>query len=327
MSITKTKQLELFREHLPYKPYCSDDPTLGVMIRSVSQAVSKRHIQPNPPTVIFWIPYDIDRPTGKWDWRHMEVPPPNIVTGNPENGHAHLLYGLEWPVSAPLDRSERRAYRYLAAVDRTLGGMLQADPSYGKSLTKNPLHDYWDVNVIEPWSYTLDGLAEWLDLSEREKDLRRTVEPAGLGRNCSLFDWTRLWAYQEIRGYWGGSLDHWTLEVRAYAGRRNHEFVDPLPETEIRSISKSVAEWTWERFTPAAFSALQAARGRKSGEKRRAQADERRQQLLAFMDDNPGASQAAAAEHLGVRRETVNRMLKHYRIKAEPGEYQLDRRV
>ena len=70
---------------------------------------------------MLWLAYDVDRPGAAIDWSDRGAPAPNISVKNPENGHAHLLYGLSVPVrTAPDGRAG--PLRYAAAVEASLQG-------------------------------------------------------------------------------------------------------------------------------------------------------------------------------------------------------------
>ena len=71
------QQLSLFRQRLPYRPYCTDDLSTGLHVRPALTALEKRYVQYNPPSIINWLAFDIDRPyTLEADW--SMVAPPNI---------------------------------------------------------------------------------------------------------------------------------------------------------------------------------------------------------------------------------------------------------
>ena len=92
------EQQKLFIETLPYKPYCTDDLDSGLRIRSAKSALTKRLIQHNKPFLVSWIVLDLDSP---FFWYLMDsrvLPPPNLVSFNPENYHCHIYYSLKAPV-------------------------------------------------------------------------------------------------------------------------------------------------------------------------------------------------------------------------------------
>ncbi|MBE0401923.1 replication initiation protein, partial [Halomonas sp. FME1] len=79
--------LVLFRQRLPQKPYHTDNPRHGLLIRDVQRALSARYIQPNQPHRRYWLVYDVDRELAALDWNDLGAPPPTIVAQNPQNGH------------------------------------------------------------------------------------------------------------------------------------------------------------------------------------------------------------------------------------------------
>ena len=117
------RNLELFRDRLPRKPYHTENPHHGLRIRDVQRALSARYIQPNQPHRRYWLVYDVDRMTAALDWNDLGAPPPTIVAQNPENGHAHLIYGLDVPVRTAPD-AKTAPLRYAAAVDCALRALL-----------------------------------------------------------------------------------------------------------------------------------------------------------------------------------------------------------
>ncbi len=53
--------LQLFREKLPHKPYCTNDFTYGVRILPKDIAILARFIQQNQPHAQHWLAFDVDR--------------------------------------------------------------------------------------------------------------------------------------------------------------------------------------------------------------------------------------------------------------------------
>ena len=80
----------------------------------------------------------------------------------------------------------------------------------------------------------------------------------------------------------------------------------PLGDREVIGIAKSVARWTWERFTAAAFAELQRRRIRaRWGD----QVAARRQLLLDLLDVSPEHSVRGLVRISGLPRRTVRRLL------------------
>jgi Replicase family/Primase C terminal 1 (PriCT-1) len=261
-----------FREQLPCRPYCTDDLSAGLVIRSRDQAARYRYIQPNPPGLACWLVFDVDRPYAVLSWEDANLPPPNLTVMNLENGHAHLLYALAVPVrTSPSGRSH--PLRYAAAIEAAYVAQLAADPHYSQLITKNPLRgDCWRVCCLHPAPYSLAYLADWVDLRQPARGPENAAQ--GLGRNCALFDQLRFWAYRQVLDYrTAAGYAIWTVDVLTKAESLNC-FQTPLPFSEIKATAKSVSKYCWQHFTPESLRdliacthtpELQAVRGRKGG--------------------------------------------------------------
>jgi hypothetical protein len=213
--------------------------------------------------------FDLDKPDGYHAWKDAGLPAPHWISVNRTNGHAHIGYMLAAPV-ARTSAARQKPLRYLAAIEHVLAKRLGADMGYSGLITKNPTHSDWLTvwHQIEP--YSLDYLAEFCPDAELAAYSRRSrQEASGLGRNVALFDNVREWAYGAVRGYWlPNGYDAWANAVQAACGSANAfglEQGGPLPPNEIKATAKSIARWVWQRFNPAAFSAVQAHRGAKGG--------------------------------------------------------------
>jgi len=296
-------QLDLFEQHLPTKPYCTDYLPAGLVVRGKMQAMTKRYIQANGPTHLYWLPFDIDRETATFDWEDRHCPPPNITVTNPENGHAHLLYGLEVPVRKAPD-AHLKPLRYAAAVEYGLCAKLEADYGYAGLIVKNPLHDYWIVQTHQETPYSLSWIADYIDL-ERVDNRKRPAD-YGLGRNVTVFNSLRLWAYRAVLQEWR-SFEVWHQACKDRAQCYN-SFPSPLPDSEIRATAKSVARYTWEHFSKEQFSAIQAFRGKrgglKSGAARREKQDEKTQIIMTF----EGLPSSVVASMTGIPAGTIRRL-------------------
>lgn len=307
-----------FREQLPRRPYCTDELKAGLIIRSRGQAARYRYIQPNPPGVIGWLVFDVDRPYAVLSWEDANLPPPSLTVMNLDNGHAHLLYALAVPVCAsPGGRSH--PLRYAAAVEAAYVARLAADPGYSQLITKNPLRgDCWQVQSFHAGLYPLRDLAAWVDL--RQPASRPEAAAQGLGRNCALFDQLRLWAYRHVLEYHAqGSYTAWAVDVLSKAESFN-TFRIPLPFSEIKATAKSVSRYCWQRFTPEALRdliarthtpELQAIRGRKGGLARgpvQARESELRQ-AIAFELRRQGKNEQEIAQIIGISVYTVRKYL------------------
>ncbi|EBF9373683.1 replication initiation protein (plasmid) [Salmonella enterica] len=251
--------LQYFEENLPHRPYHTDDLAFGLRISGKGRALLARYIQQNQPHAQFWLVFDVDREGAAIDWSDRNAPAPNITVKNPVNGHAHLLYALNIAVRTAPDASVK-ALKYAAAVERSLCEKLCADVNYSGLICKNPFHLEWQVMEWREEAYTLDELADYLSASAR----RSIDKHYGMGRNCHLFEMTRKWAYRAIRQGWP-AFSQWLDAVIQRVEMYNASLPVPLSPAECRAIGKSIAKYTYRKFSPEGFSAVQAARGRKGG--------------------------------------------------------------
>ena len=300
-------QLELFKGGLPVRPYCTNDPTTGLMIRTLDHALKRRYIQPNHPNSRLWLVYDVDRPTCVSELTDdLLLPAPHFFVQNPDNQHAHAYYGLETAVHMNPESSQA-ALRFAAAVDCALTCQMAADGQYSGLIAKNPAHEHWRTYTINSASYELGELAEYLDL-EKYSDRRRSYPESGLGRNVNLFDKLRRWAYKSIRQGWPNE-PQWHRAVLERANMYNvHD--NPLPHNEVRHTATSVAKWVFRNFSAQAFRDTQAARGARKGKQRR---DEMKPKALDMRSQGRSVRDISAA--LGVPKSTISRWVSQSHIR------------
>lgn len=251
---------EHFARSLPRRPLCADDFALGVYPCQREIALGFRYIQFNPPERINWLTSDLDFENAANAWKAADVARPNFIMENPENGHAHLAWRLAAPVTY-FAKSHNEPLAYLADIQRGLTRRLGADRAYAGVLTKNPTHLAWRVFRHEG-AYSLGELAKPLERREMQQ-WAPSERIFGLGRNVSLFNDLRAFAYREVlRFKQAGDQAVFRKRLQEVANglNLNPEFYAPLPVSEVRSIAKSVAKWTWKHFTLEAFSKIQRAR-------------------------------------------------------------------
>jgi hypothetical protein len=243
--IQKTRPGQAFFDRIPPYVSCTDDFRLGTRTVPRSEAVKKKHIRHNFRSVIYWMSFDVDHAHSKTLWMTQDVPAPNIITTNPENGHSHLLYGLDVPVNT--GKSKQAAY--FRAARAAMGAKLGADRAFSGVYTKNPLVNAWNVYTPRQELYELGELAEYCTLRPQ-----KTVAAApGVGRNCNLFDTVRYIAYREAQAHRPFGIHAWQRHIRAIAVEENLCFAVPMSDAEVKAIAKSIANWTWDhcRETPA----------------------------------------------------------------------------
>lgn len=236
---------ESFINGLPYFPYCTNDLGYGIKKMPRDMAIKRRNIQHNPSCHIRAVAFDIDNNNGTYHWYDVGAPEPNYVTVNPDNGHSHLIYMLNVPVTTT-EAGRAKPRFYLEAIERGLSDLLSADVGYVGLITKNPLHDDWNTYTPRKESYTLDELGEYVDLTI-PKPRKRELD--GLGRNNRLFDDLRFWCYKHINNARDNmNFEQW-CDVVASRSEKLNSFENPLMMPEIRATSKSVAKWTWDKYT------------------------------------------------------------------------------
>lgn len=186
-----------FNSTNPPNPYCSDDLQTGVLIRNRTLALRYKHIQLNTPMMTAWLPFDVDHEDAFEAWEVGNLPAPNIVAVNLENGHAHLSWHLKHPV--PLTPAARnKPIQFAQAVERGMRLRMNADPSYGGLLTKNPWNNSWRTQWLVPNSYLLDELAGWLTPAEMRYRPKTAEQFGWLGRNSAIFEIVRHIAYKKV---------------------------------------------------------------------------------------------------------------------------------
>ena len=295
-------QLELFERSLPDRPYCTDDFAYGLKVLPRSMAKHRRYIQPQPPWLRLWLVFDYDHDCAWCAADEAGLPAPTITVVNRQNGHGHLLYGIDTPVRMENWGGRRAPARYLADVERAMTAQLGADPSYSGFTCKNPLHRRW-VTLYHDHPYSLGELRGWLGDRDEHHLPERVI---GLGRNVETFDWLRRWGYRNVLGHKaaGGTPETWREACISEAIRFTQEHHHPpLHRSESGWTGRSVSGWTWERFTLPQFAEIQAARGRASGKARREAVAERNRHIHELLA--AGYSKALIARVVGVSRRTV----------------------
>jgi hypothetical protein len=216
----------------------------GLRIRQKNLALERRHIQLNGPASFRWMPHDIDHAGAYFAHRDANLPEPNFIAINPENGRGHSGVLLAMPVARhPAARIE--PLHFYSAVERGIARRIGADRYSSGLITKNPIHAYWRVEWRRDAPYTLPDLADWLFPEDMQPNF--SVETTlGVGRHCTVFDELRLIAYREVRAFKrDGNLETFQARLERVATGINTQFPNPLRPSEVGSIASSVARWTW----------------------------------------------------------------------------------
>ena len=304
-----------FYKNLPHKPYCTDE--LGyTFINPKLIAIQKRYLQHNPPCMVVYLVFDIDRSDAVMAWFDAGLPLPTWTAQNPTNGHAHIGYELKAPV--PTTRAaKQKIVEYLAKIEAGMARKLGADVGYSGLLTKNPCHIHWRTTIWTDEIYELNYLADFVDLLP----LSKKEQSEGLGRNCTMFDIVRKWAYKAIRACLDDGYDSWYQKVLNMSINAYGAFLDPLPYSEVKATAKSIAKWVWRNHTSAEFqpwfgtkhsnrAKIGVSKGNvsKGGKARSAQYSDMRQEALKL--HIMGKSIKEISEYLNVHRSSVSKWLK-----------------
>jgi hypothetical protein len=306
---------EAFTENLPYKPYCTDTKDF-LRILPKALAIGKKYIQFNNPNSVKWLTFDCDYAGALEHIGNNQLPAPTIATVNKQNGKSHLFYGLETPVCIT-ENGRNKPKQFLKAINYELTEKLNADQGYQQFISKNPLNDVlWDSFIVNPVLWELNDFLEYLTLP---KTLPKKANYIGIGRNCTTFDHTRKWAYGQVLSYrLCSNQETFHKAVLAYCEEFNQANfpTNPLHSAEISAIAKSVAKWTWNKYTgrmsDEKFSQIQAIRGSKGGltggKGRTTQDQENR--LKARSMRSEGYSQTHISILMGYNKSTISRWLK-----------------
>lgn len=112
--------------------------------------------------------------------------------------------------------------------------------------------------------------ADYMPQPSWKRTKRRNV--TGLGRNCSIFETARTWAYREVRHHFGNPHGLHAA-ITAHVHELNTEFPEQLPHNEAQDIANSIHRWitTQSRMWAdgpavyeATFTTIQAARGKRN---------------------------------------------------------------
>ena len=248
--------LAAFRERLPRYPYATDDPRQGMRPRRKERALEHVYIQVGRyPHAIFRIVLDLDEPT--W-WDAMDRIPPSLIVPNPrEPWKAHIVYELEPPIwlsSPKAHEGQGNPFALVREVDALLRAYFGADPAYNGLLGRNPLAHAHLIGGGKLWD--LPSLLEELRELIPKRRAQAYLDTATYGRNCTLFDHVRAFAYGVVAMYRGkpNGFELFRQAVAYEAHRLNQElFRDhpqgPLPRKEVEAtIVKSVSKWTFYRY-------------------------------------------------------------------------------
>jgi hypothetical protein len=191
-------QLTNFYAHLNESVITTDDFENGTKFRKREKVGDFAYCGLNP-MYRHYLSFDLDIPAAAFRYEEVSLPPPTIITINPQNTHCHYLYHLKTPV-AYHDKSRTKPQAFFEAVEDAMTNCLKADAAFTHTLTKNPLHPRWKV-ITNPASYDLSDFLEHIDIKKPSfiKPLPDDLDVRG--RNDHLFHTLRLWGYKAVHAY------------------------------------------------------------------------------------------------------------------------------
>ncbi|MBF6209266.1 replication initiation protein [Streptomyces gardneri] len=250
---------------LPYKPYATNYLADGQLRRPREEALEMRYIEHSPHAMIGSIVIDcdhVDTALRAFE-RPKNHPDPNWVAQSP-SGRGHIGWWLKKESHVcRTDSARLKPLRFAQRIEAGLRIEVGGDPAYAGRLTKNPIHEDWETIYGPSKGYEL---AQLVTSSTPRQMPRRPQKACGLGRNVTMFDTARRWAYPMWWHHRHGTMKEWEQLVLDYCLREiNDLFPYPLPFSEVLATSRSISRWIWRNFTEEKFRATQAARGRIGG--------------------------------------------------------------
>lgn len=261
---------ELVDRVVPLLPYRCDVAILSPSHKTswteaVQHAVKQEYLCLNSRTHINAVVIDVDH-NDLERWQDCNLPRPTWITVTKGSGRHHIVWLLRDPIQcgpkarqAPLD--------YLKRVRDALNYELDGDIAYAAKYTKNPFHDRWKCLNLGGDSVSLSELLQPISCAPApiKTFKRQRRELSNIGRHIDLFDMLRWWSYDQRDSF--KTYESFRMAVADEAAALN-TFAQPLKQSSVRAIARSVAKWTWYRYDPNHYSKAGTAPGRKKAVRR-----------------------------------------------------------
>lgn len=237
-------------QEAPYLPRCSDDKT-ATRVRPREYAIRYPYMQVNRPGFVSWLIFDLDH-ANAMAWEDAGLPAPNLVVRNRQSGHSHLYYAI--PPICTTANARSKPIDYMRAVYAAFAVRLGADLDFHSGpVAKTPGHPWWLTHELHSHVYELGELADCVDLDPAGWR-RPALDAVGHSRHCMLFEQLRHHAYAVVgHARQRGTFEAFSQQLEAFALARNRfaqlGFSQDLPYSSLKATVKSVARWTWDRYT------------------------------------------------------------------------------
>jgi len=220
--------------------------------RPLKYATKQPYMQINRKDMVSWLIFDLDH-SNPFIWEDNNLPPPNYIVQNRKNGHSHIYYAIS-PVCTS-NNARSKPIQYMKAVYEAMAARLNADASYSGPVAKTPGHKWWLTSELHPEEYSLGELADYVELSVKPYwGKEPNLDDVAHSRHCLLFEETRFYSYSIVnREKESSSYQHFYNLVEAFAYNKNNYkkrgFSTNLTDGQVKATVKSIARWTWDKYT------------------------------------------------------------------------------
>jgi len=324
----------------PYMARCSDNKTAS-LVRPKEYAMRYPYMQVNRKDMVSWLIFDLDH-SNPFIWEDENLPQPNMVVINRNNGHSHIYYALASVCTS--ENALSRPIQYMKAVYEALAIRLKADLAYSGPVAKTPGHPWWSTIEYHSHQYDLGELSDSVTLEVKPfKNNGPKLDQVSHSRHCTLFEEVRFYAYSIVNKLrQESSYNDFIAQLDRYAMRKNNYkdrgFASNLSIAEVRATVKSIARWTWDRYTGSSksnkgvmqlspelsTSDKQRQSAQRTHEVRKTRTKEKIKLALSELKKNGlEASYSSISSITKLSRQTVSKYMKEIAQAAEPKVLQL----
>ena len=226
---------------------------------SPTEAFDKSNYLSFPKSKRQYLCLDIDWEGSATVWMDEGLPEPTITFVNRKNGHSTFAYELELPVIWPCESNhfkvKHEPVKYFKAVQKGFTALVSGDDGYTNATIKSPFSERWRVT----WSdkkYTLDYLAEFVQLVNEDYTNKKFRTKDYAGRNEEVFYTLSVWAYRNVKKYKNDDLFY--DDLMSIAISINSEIIPqhwpkkgPLELSEVCGIVRGVCKYAClHRYDP-----------------------------------------------------------------------------